>query len=565
MKEDRMYQTQRIRDIFLQIIVFLCVLNMFTGCNQVSTVEETDYQGKSQESAIEVGQNIPKINIHLDSVTLEEINSVSKHIKYGGNKVSLIIDEQEYMYDNVQIRGRGNATWLWKKKPYQLQFADEIDLFDLGTAKRWVLLANYRDVSLLRNETAFYLATALGERCAKPGRFVELYVDDSYIGLYYLCHKVEIGASRLSLQDELGVLVEIEACYKPEEIHAYSQYSKTCLGLFDAVKNGNEYLSRVALDSFVEAFDRLEYAAMQGDWDAVKKEIDVESFVRYFLVNEFAANPDGFVTSYYMYRDGEMDVIHAGPIWDFDMAFSNLKYSGGDATSANRSWAYADPRDLLEGQEHLVTELFLYLMDIPEFRKEVESMYDVAFRDAAKNITSHLYDVAEEIFEAALKDQETWHTNSTFSCDLERLTDWIEQRQVYMDILYGSRMEIEDGVYVISLCNQSKENTMLVSNDKVTKKWFFEAQEDGSYKICSKDKSLVLSLENEDSIFEGERVVWKVDNGSNGQRWFLANDVDGKVLISKLTGLVLSFSEDMTEMKVHEYQNHHGQNIYMSD
>lgn len=519
-------------------MICFCMLNLCIGCGYTANVDETIHQEEEQERTIELGQNVPILKINLNGVTLKEINSFSKQIKYGRNKVSLIVDEREYHYDNVQIRGRGNATWQWRKKPYQIQFEEEINLFGLGAAKNWVMLANYRDVSLLRNEAALYLAAALGEECARPGKFVELYVDDSYVGLYYLCHKVEIGNDRIPLQDDLGVLVEIEAYYKPEEIHAYSQQMKMCLGLFDAVKDDNGFLSQKALDSFVKAFNRLEYAAIQGDWSAVKKEIDVESFARYFLISEFSANPDSFVTSYYMYRDGENDVIHAGPVWDFDMAFANPKYSGGDATSANRSWAYADPRDLLNEPEDLVTELFQYLMDIPEFREEVEKQYSMVLRSAIESLPDHLYAVADCICTVALKDQEEWHENSTFAGSLEVLTAWIKERGIYMDLLYGSRIQPSDGVYEVGI------------SKTMSGCWCLEQQKDGSYRISDPDTGLVLSLEEEGSIKEQESVLWKEDSGSHGQRWILASNENGVVILSKLTGLALTFTKDSGEMNV---------------
>lgn len=54
-----------------------------------------------------------------------------------------------------KIRGRGHSTWEWPKKPYKIKLDDKASLLGMSEAKRWVLLANYADESLLRNTAAF--------------------------------------------------------------------------------------------------------------------------------------------------------------------------------------------------------------------------------------------------------------------------------------------------------------------------------------------------------------------------------------------------------------------------
>ena len=509
-----------------------------TYAEEIATLEDRDSVRDKEDVCF-----VPVINIDLNGVTLEEINANSKNIKYGGNGMSVSVPSGEYFYENVQIKGRGNATWGWKKKPYQITLPEEIDLFGLGAAKKWVLLANYRDVSLLRNASALYLAENLGEEDIRAGIFVELYVDHSYVGLYYMTHKVEIGHSVVDLSDEMGVLVEIEAVREPDDIHGYSQYGNICVVLKEAVEDDHEFHRQAALDSFMEALDRLEAAAIRGDWTAVQKEIDVDSFVRYFLISEFSANPDAFATSFYMHRDGMSDVIHAGPIWDFDMAFANPKYTSGDASSPNRSWAYADPRDLLHVQNHMAVDLFQYLMDISEFRAEVEKQYRSVLRTTIESLPDHLYTLEGIIRTAALRDQEEWHETSTVAGDLEALIAWIKERGRYMDLLYGSRMRLEDGMYEV---NSSK--CLLGS-------WCLEQKKDGSYQISDPHTGRVLSMEEEGSIEEYEPVVWKEDSASQGQRWILASHENGVVILSKLTGLALTFEEDSGEMNVQEFLN----------
>ena len=45
---------------------------------------------------------------------------------------------------DMEIKGRGNYSWTgFDKKPYRIKFDKKQNLFDMGKAKKWILLANY--------------------------------------------------------------------------------------------------------------------------------------------------------------------------------------------------------------------------------------------------------------------------------------------------------------------------------------------------------------------------------------------------------------------------------------
>ena len=93
-----------------------------------------------------------------------------------------------YDGDLTQIKGRGNSTWNLSKKPYQIKLDKKTDLLQTGDAdnkaKTWVLLANYADVSALRNTLALNLGAEMGMEYYMENRPVELYYDGEYRGVY---------------------------------------------------------------------------------------------------------------------------------------------------------------------------------------------------------------------------------------------------------------------------------------------------------------------------------------------------------------------------------------------
>lgn len=68
-------------------------------------------------------------------------------------------------------------------------------------AKKWVLLANYRDRTLIRNSVAFELARKTSLVWTPEGRYAEVFLNRKFMGCYYVCEKIEIKKNRLELGD----------------------------------------------------------------------------------------------------------------------------------------------------------------------------------------------------------------------------------------------------------------------------------------------------------------------------------------------------------------------------
>ena len=98
-----------------------------------------------------------------------------------------------------RIRGRGNSTWLWyPKKPYRIQLDSKAELLGLKADKDWVLPADYRDPTHLRNTFAFTLGQALELPYTNHSRYVEVTFNNDYIGFYMLTEQVEQGENRVN-------------------------------------------------------------------------------------------------------------------------------------------------------------------------------------------------------------------------------------------------------------------------------------------------------------------------------------------------------------------------------
>ena len=430
------------------VVLLWGVLVLIVGVGLVAKVV-IEAQLRDETLARFPDNRAPRMNITLNDVTFEEVNSGSKEVKYEGNRLALYESGDMREFDNVEIKGRGNGTWVQEKKPYQIKFSEKVDLFGLGKARKWVLLANAMDATNLRTKAAFYLEDLLGMKYKFEGRFVELYIDEEYEGLYYLTHAVEIGKSVVDLRDPMGVLMELDNLYYWEEDYRESGNGDH-LVLKDAVSDANKEIAR---KEFMLDYDEFEKVVAEKDYEKVKELVDVESFAQYYLLSEFSVNPDAYWTSFYMYKDGVEDKIHVGPGWDFDLAFANGwwgNWMGEEFYSPERTMIRKGELLTQEEYEEMnlggeidwyawsrgLSRIMFDMMEMPEFRGEVRRQYEMKMSNKVDELGGKILEWTEEIEGLTWRDAEKWQKGD-YREDAKKMAEWIKKRSKFFEKEYG--------------------------------------------------------------------------------------------------------------------------------
>lgn len=272
------------------------------------------------------------------------------------------------LYDGglKQIKGRGNSTWSYPKKPYQIKLENAADLMECGEpAGTWVLLANYYDRTLLRNRITFDLASELGLDYTPHSRPVDLYYDAEYLGSYLLSEKTELGTNRVDLNDLQKDIEEanpdvsdyealdlvrgetnagrtsqyVDGLQEPAQLsggylleidledRAYEEVSwfTTPLGLFLVLKSP-EFATEDTVGYISACWQGFEDAAVNGGAHPVTgfpytNYMDRESLAKCYLILELAMDGDAFRSSTYFYKPEGEGKLFAGPVWDFDTGY----------------------------------------------------------------------------------------------------------------------------------------------------------------------------------------------------------------------------------------------------
>ena len=268
---------------------------------------------------------IPSLSITLNGTTLDEIHA-DKSVSHDGN--SLIIDdpsgENSLTAQNVTVKGRGNSSWSeFDKKGYQIKFEKKTSVLGMDKAKKWVLIPNASDDSLVRNKIAYSLAQKIGMENTMECKYVDLWVDGDYRGNYLISEKVEIGTNRVNLQADDGILFEWDSAFAEGEDYWFENstlgtkfgvketVNEDPLAVQQTIQKTNDSLTEFANYLFKTPSDQLTVASLS-------KYIDLESFVQYYLINEYMLSSESITTSWFWYKDGASDVLHLGPVWDFD-------------------------------------------------------------------------------------------------------------------------------------------------------------------------------------------------------------------------------------------------------
>ena len=460
----------------------------------------------------------------------------------------------------TQIKGRGNSTWIGKKKPYQIKTDTKVDLLHTGNSenksKTWVLLANYLDLSLMNNSIALGLGKAMGMETNIENTHIDLYYDGQYRGSYLLSEKVEVGKGRVNITDLEGKNEEenegteieelpignsttengafftyCENMKSPEDIsggyllemdYEYRAleevcYFRTTRGQYVVVKSP-EYASKEEMDYIASYYQEYEDAVYNGGVNpetgkAYTDYVDGESVACYYIMNEFTKARDFFSSSAYLYKDSGDGKMKMGPLWDYDLGFGKSRYE-------------ENTQEPSYGLSVYNTSFGEKLLEIPSFRVLLAGIYEEKLYPIVKEL-----DIEEDRLRAsALCNAYMWHQGQSWEEDVQNLRTFINERAWYLKDIFSYLAEnttYKKGRYSDVLENDWYLDSVTTATDKGYMKGVSDSFFDPYAKVRRSETAQVLfnmsgakatSLKNQfTDVNEGDwfanAVNWAVRKG----------------------------------------------------
>ncbi len=352
----------------------------------------------------------------------------------------------------IGFQGRGNFTWSLPKKGYAFELQDgsgnssDRTLLGMPPGSDFALYACYTDKTCLRNALVYALGQQLG-RWSPRTRFVELFIDDQYLGLYMIWERIRRDRARVDLPRPAATASagDITGGYIVRHEGGPMGDGSDFTTASDTVYSYHyPDVDRITADQrqyVLGAFQRMEDAitARPADHTAV---IDQRSWIDRGIVEEVTNNWDGYVHSIYMTRDADSagGRIGMGPLWDFDLAFANGNVTGYNCRTDN--WAYQIARPPPDN----VPAYWLALYAAPSFLGAWKCRYQELRRGPLALATFEARIATWVAFTAAARarDQARWPTigtptfpncanHPTYAAEVTSLRDWIAARLAWLD------------------------------------------------------------------------------------------------------------------------------------
>jgi hypothetical protein len=286
-------------------------------CN-VAELEFYGHEGEGDDSRLTQVTNLPLVTIHTkdNEIPYDKVHLIEAQITIVSDQGAKVLSEPG------TIRERGNASRGFPKKPWRIKFDKKQHVLDApAKAKKWTLINNYGDKTLMRNLLAFELSRRMGMPYTPYATAVDVMLNGEYKGCYQLCDQVEVHKKRVNITEMTandtsgealtgGYFIEVDAYANQEPA-----WFKSSNGNPVTIKSPDGDSITSGQKNYIKNY----FNTMEKQWS---KYLDLDTFLRHFLVGELSGNTDTY-WSVNMYKERNDDQVYTGPVWDFDLAFEN--------------------------------------------------------------------------------------------------------------------------------------------------------------------------------------------------------------------------------------------------
>lgn len=351
----------------------------------------------------------------------------------------------------VQIKGRGNSSWGWTKKPYRLKFAEKVKPLGMTKGKSWVLLANGISGSLMTNAIGMKAANLMKAAAANHIVPVDIYLNGEYRGSYNFTEKVGLSNNSVDLDDDTAAaLLELDSYYDES---TGQKFRSTPYNLPINIKEPDfsEGLTSLTLETISSSFNSFVSTLYRGQ--DISKHVDIEQLVRYMMVNELTLNYEFYhPKSTFCYRENFAEDTCKyifGPVWDLDWCFGYERsgnYFVNEATS--NYWIDMPAFEVRE-----------FIRDLRWKYTPLNDVYRELWEGFMNNDLQELLEYCQDYYEFAHNSFDAnrlkWGDKTNYEQQAQNAASWLQTRtqNIYDDIISDKRPNIPAPVEFVEFDN----------------------------------------------------------------------------------------------------------------
>ncbi len=391
----------------------------------------TDESGRIRHNLVFLkSDNVSTVYVDTANNSMKAVLDSKKHKE----RARITVVDKNGTIDTIRtdayVKGRGNSTWLdFDKKPFAIVFDKPESMLNMAASSRWALLANAVDKSGIRNAIVFDTARNVGLDNTPEYRYVDLYLNGEYNGLYMLCQTAETFMERMDI-NENGLFVFTPELLTRKEGINYPVYVENKEAIVDVVypKKLRSNDKRIC-ESILYETDEM----ISSGNDNIGEIIDIDSWVKKYLIDEIFENYDSGLASSYFYsvNDGYQIKVYAGPIWDYDntMGISAIT-KNPETLFANQT--HRSKTDRILWYHELYTNDVFYDDMVDTFMKEYLPQLDMLIETGICNL-------ANEISISKANNDIRWEIDS--SDEYDRIIDYLTKRKDFLIKVWGDNEE----------------------------------------------------------------------------------------------------------------------------
>ncbi len=359
--------------------------------------------------------NIP--SVYIETFDRQIITSKTE---YKLCKITRVDNGWIDVFDSVKIRGRGNASWGFPKKPYRLKFPKKVKLLGKGfaNAKNWVLLSNGGEKLMLRNALNSYVGKLNGLPFNPSCKFVDLYMNNRYRGTYQITDHLDVRKHRVEIEEQDtvvtslltnitgGYFLEADGYTDPDGIY-FSTPSGTNVRIHSPKKDVINTRQLNYIKNFMKRFENTLFGKNYLDSKrGYRQYIDSTTLLGWYLSSEIGSNFDLFHSTYF-YKKRKDNHIYFGPLWDNDLGYNHDSRYGDETETLMANVAYGS------------SKWFQQIRTDPWFRRACANQFSHLYENGLDSLMFHYIDsVVNEIHPSVDENFKVWNIRAIVHSDM---------------------------------------------------------------------------------------------------------------------------------------------------
>lgn len=407
--------------------------------------------------------NLPLVFINTNGQTIVDDPKIHANMGIVWNGPGIrngVTDPKNDFNGNISIEIRGSSSQSFPKKSYgfELKTLDWVDmdasLLGMPEENDWILYAPYTDKTMVRDVLTYTLDASLGNYAPRC-RYVELFVNNIYEGVYVLMEKIKRNKNRVDIAKLLttdiagenltgGYIIKIDKTTGGGGDGWFSSYTNNTNSTYYQYDYPKASEITTEQKSYIKNYVyKMESALYMEKFTGVGSYHDFlndTSFIDFMIMNEMAKNIDGYRLSSYLFKD-KNGLLNCGPIWDFNLTYGNCDYYNGWLTTG------MEYQTDFSGDNWQNPFWWNKLMKDPGYVLKLKRRWSWIrkYEFTTQHINYLTDSLTNLLSEAQVRNYKRWtgvlgnyiwpnyYVGSTYASEVIWMKDWISKRLAYLD------------------------------------------------------------------------------------------------------------------------------------